>query len=123
MSALAITTSRCETGCSYNLLLCGDEPSARSGILFGFLKEEVFHRPVSEQSRGEAARQERIRGRPNNIVARARGENRTEPCPSGRGPFRWLFFGLRRPPRPKKITKQTQFAYKPIHVNHLDLYP
>ena len=99
------------------------EQAVSSKILFGFLKEEVFHRPVSERSRGEAARQERIRGRPNTIVARAGGENRTEPCPSGRGPFRWLFFGRGGRPRIKKITKQTQSAYKSMHVNHLGLHP
>ena len=35
-----MTTSRCETGCSYNLLLCGDEPSARSGDLWSRCRQE-----------------------------------------------------------------------------------
>ena len=34
---------------------CAGEQAVSSKILFGFLKEEVFHRPVSERSRGEAA--------------------------------------------------------------------
>ena len=43
----------------------------------------------------------------NHPTERASGENRTEPCPSGRGPFPMAFFG-RGSGRRKKITKQSQ---------------
>ena len=52
------------------------------------------------------------------VRVRASGENRTEPCPSGRGPFRWLFSPL-EPDSLKRITKQSQLEGKPKYFNNL----
>ena len=47
------------------------------------------------------------------------GVHRTEPCPSGRGPFPWLFSPA-EPTDSRKITEQTQFACKTNYFNNLD---
>ena len=74
---------------------------------------------VSERSRVEAAQHGRIRVRPNTTGARVCGENRTEPCPSGSGPFPWLFSPA-EPTDSSKITKQSQFTCKTNYFNNLD---